>query len=128
MRYALLHNLDKYSRSADNADNVWGEYRPEHRLATYYEGEIAEPPDGDLVATAWTLFQRHNRDDRPCGQMGPSLSVGDVIVFHPDGEPARALTMRHAVREPWVEVEDLDRLVMFPGSYLAAIGRGEVRA
>ena len=116
MHYVLLHNLDKYSRSADNADNVWGEYRPGHRLAAYYSGSITEPPDGDLIATAWTLFQRHNRDDRPCGQSGPSLSVGDVIRFFPEGEPDQAFTMRHAVRDPWAPV-DMDTATVYPGSY-----------
>ena len=27
------------------------------------------------------VFMRHNRDDRPDGQMCPSMSVGDVVVI-----------------------------------------------
>jgi hypothetical protein len=27
------------------------------------------------------VFARHNRDDRPDGQLCPSMSIGDVVMF-----------------------------------------------
>jgi len=118
VKYSLFHNIDK--RRDD--DNVWGEYRPGHRLTPYYAGEIdAVEPTSDLgeprtvlERTAEKLFDRHNRDNRPCGRLAPSLSIGDVVVFHVD--PDRAFAMAVALTG-FAEV-DVDTLVTLPEPYL----------
>lgn len=61
-------------------------YEPGDRLVRGWTGEIdvyASPidPSKSTMNAAELLFNRHNRDDRPDGQMCPSMSVGDVIVF-----------------------------------------------
>ena len=35
----------------------------------------------DVFAAAERVFIRHNRDDRPDGQLCPSMSTGDVVVI-----------------------------------------------
>jgi hypothetical protein len=37
--------------------------------------------DGPVPPVLDYIYARHNRDDRPDGQLAPSLSVGDVIVL-----------------------------------------------
>ena len=37
--------------------------------------------DGPVPPVLDAIFARHNRDDRPDGQLAPSLSVGDVIAL-----------------------------------------------
>jgi len=44
----------------------------------------------DLNDIAEQLFARHNRDDRPDGQLCPSMSVGDILI----GETAVSLASR----------------------------------
>lgn len=114
MKYSLFHNIDKYADDGGPV-NVWGEYRPGHRLTPYYAGDVdvygpAEHPD--FLAAAEELFARHNRDNRPCGRLAPSLSIGDVIVFHNGKRYAFACAM-----EGFVEV-DVDTLVAQPVEYL----------
>lgn len=71
MHYTNYTNLDaRFSRH----------YVPGDRLVRGYTGTI----DTDMLAimdAAERVYARHNRDDRPDGQMCPSMSVGDVIVF-----------------------------------------------
>lgn len=55
-------------------------YQPGDRLVRGWQGEIAADPDA-LEPAADRVFDRHQRDDRPDGQMCPSMSVGDVIQF-----------------------------------------------
>lgn len=60
-------------------------YEPGDRLVKGWEGEIAHHPDDDpdsfVTPTLERLFMRHNRDDRPDGQLCPSMSVGDVVIL-----------------------------------------------
>lgn len=89
MRYELLHNLDKYAVGIpENAPNLnpFGEYRAAHRLAPYFVGDThdVQPLTPDVNEMLEALFMRHNRDDRPCGQDGPSLSIGDVVILGND--------------------------------------------
>lgn len=119
MRYTLLHNLDKNARTHLNDGNWMGEYRGWHRLAAYYSGDLEwtetdGPRGGHLGGAAWSLYHRHNGDSRPCGQLGPSLSTGDVIVFHLDGEPDQAA---HLTSNDW-EFVPADGLVVIEGTYL----------
>ena len=70
-----------------NVDARFGRpYQVGDRLVRGYAGRVEveaserrEAPDLDVVAEQ--LFERHNRDDRPDGQLCPSMSVGDVIVI-----------------------------------------------
>lgn len=69
MRYTNYTNMDA---------GFMGTYEPGQRLVKGWAGEIDMPP-GVVVLEA--IFSRHNRDDRPDGQLCPSMSVGDVIVI-----------------------------------------------
>lgn len=55
-------------------------YRPGDALIAGWSDrlEVADPTD--VSAIAEHLFIRHSRDDRPDGQVCPSMSVGDVVV------------------------------------------------
>ena len=71
LTYTNYTNLDaRYDRP----------YEPGDRLVKGWSGPI-EPglveTFDDLVEV---IFMIHNRDDRPDGQMCPSMSIGDVIV------------------------------------------------
>ena len=59
-------------------------YEPGDRLVRGWSGEI-EPLTGgafsSLEGAAEMVYCRHNRDDRPDGQMCPSMSIGDVVVI-----------------------------------------------
>lgn len=44
----------------------------------------------------WAVLNRHNRDDRPDGQVGPSFSVGDAVAY------------RRVEDEAWTYVIDID--------------------
>lgn len=59
-------------------------YEPGDLLVRGWMGEV----DDDLVSftsalhdLAEIIFARHNSDNRPDGQLCPSMSVGDVVVF-----------------------------------------------
>jgi hypothetical protein len=69
MQYTNYTNLDA---------GFWRPYEPGDRLVKGFTGDI-EFPRG--VAALEAIFVRHNRDDRPDGQLCPSMSVGDVIVL-----------------------------------------------
>ena len=68
------------------------------------------------------VFARHNRDDRPDGQLCPSMSIGDVVMF---GEVAMSVDdigfarvdVDHAdlvVDRTWRQVIDQDRAAPAP--------------
>lgn len=114
MKYTLYHNIDKRR----HADNIWGEHRPGDRLTPYYSGEAdVTPGDGASVfeGAAHALFAHHNRDSRPCGRLGPSLSIGDVIVFHDDGSTFACAT---AVALEGFDSVDPNTLTRLPQTYL----------
>jgi hypothetical protein len=53
-------------------------YEAGDRLVRGWVGQI----EGGLPeAVLERIFARHNQDDRPDGQLCPSMSVGDVVVF-----------------------------------------------
>lgn len=54
--------------------------QPGDRLARGYSGTIDVRGGEPVEDIPERLFARHNRDDRPDGQLCPSLSVGDVVV------------------------------------------------
>jgi hypothetical protein len=60
-------------------------YEPGDRLVRgWHEDAITADPalaPDNIVCYAEAIFVRHNADDRPDGQLCPSLSVGDVIVI-----------------------------------------------
>jgi len=69
VRYTNYTNMDTFFRA----------YEPGDRLVKGWEGEV-EASD-DLRGTLDRIFARHNRDDRPDGQLCPSMSIGDVVVL-----------------------------------------------
>jgi len=52
-------------------------------LVLVFASTIEAHDPQDALGAVWI---RHNRDDRPDGQIGPSLSVGDVVVLQADGQ------------------------------------------
>ena len=67
VHYDVLINCDRYKEDG---------YQPAHELVLTYSGTVAW---GGIASTLDTLYERHNRGDRPDGQTGPALSVGDVV-------------------------------------------------
>lgn len=69
MNYTNYTNLDSlYVRT----------YEPGDRLVQGWSGTVTAERLTDALET---VFVRHNRDDRPDGQLCPSLSIGDVVVI-----------------------------------------------
>lgn len=69
LTYTNYTNLDaRFSRGYKRGD----------RLVKGWTGQITQ--DHPMVMLE-TLFARHNRDDRPDGQLCPSMSVGDVVIL-----------------------------------------------
>ena len=70
MKYTNYTNLDsRFARP----------YEPGDRLVKGWEGDIAV--HGNIRGTLEAIFTCHNRDNRPDGQLCPSMSVGDVVVL-----------------------------------------------
>src|SRR3954454_20367508 len=63
-------------------------YEPGDVLIAGWVGATPLDEPLDVFAAAEEVFARHNRDDRPDGQLCPSMSVGDVVVF---GEEAMSV-------------------------------------
>ena len=76
MKYTNYTNLDsRFMRT----------YRPGDRLVRGWQGDIDSEPGEVHIAILERLFMRHNRDDRPDGQLCPSMSIGDVVVLELGG-------------------------------------------
>jgi hypothetical protein len=57
-------------------------YEPGDRMVRGWAGDIDLVKTADSLETvADMIYMRHQQDDRPDGQMCPSMSVGDVIQF-----------------------------------------------
>ena len=56
-------------------------YAPGDVLIAGWAGTVTLDESLDVFAAAERVFLRHNRDDRPDGQLCPSMSVGDVVVI-----------------------------------------------
>ena len=56
-------------------------YQPGDVLIAGWAGTVVLDESLDVFAAAERIFVRHNRDDRPDGQLCPSMSVGDVVVI-----------------------------------------------
>lgn len=75
MRYTNYTNLDsRFCRTYEQGD----------RLVKGWEGEVDRAEGEVLTTTLERLFMKHNRDDRPDGQLCPSMSIGDVVLLHAD--------------------------------------------
>lgn len=112
--YSILVNV-QYDRPGK-----WHGYVDSDLLCRTWQGEVevdeTQAREIDLSDAMYhaceTLFARHNRDDRPDGQVGPSLSVGDVVVigetaFSCEPQGWSLLTARPAfvvTDEPWTAV------------------------
>jgi hypothetical protein len=84
-------------------------YEPGHRLVKGWCGTITVDDITNVDAVADLIFKKHNRDDRPDGQMCPSMSVGDVVVI---GEVAVTVAVwgwKHVQLDPADVVERTDR-------------------
>lgn len=70
MRYTNYTNMDaRFMRG----------YRPGDRLVKGWSGDIEVPEGEPKIVVLERLFAKHNWDDRPDGQLCPSMSVGDVV-------------------------------------------------
>ena len=56
-------------------------YEPGDRLVRGHRGTIDVVTGENVMVTAERLYLRHNRDERPDGQLCPSMSIGDVVVI-----------------------------------------------
>ena len=56
-------------------------YQPGDVLVAGWAGTVTLDKSLDVFAAAERVFVRHNRDDRPDGQLCPSMSTGDVVVI-----------------------------------------------
>lgn len=103
--YSILINLDpdKYFQTPEES------FGASH--VQTWQGQI----EAESVAQACeAIFARHNRDDRPDGQVGPSLSVGDVVHLQVWGY--------HIVAR--FGFEELDYApVVVPGTWSETVGR-----
>lgn len=54
------------------------------RLVLTYSGEVGDQ-NTRMSDALHDIYARHNRDDRPDGKLGPSLSCGDVIHLVGEG-------------------------------------------
>ena len=75
-RYELLVNI-AWLDATDANPTVRG-YLPGDRLVATWRGTLPPMPAGEA---ATVVFERHNSSGRPDRHVGPSLSVGDVIVL-----------------------------------------------
>ena len=60
----------------NNLDGHFLGYMDGHRLVFVMSSPVVAESFAAAADVAWQL---HNRDDRPSGQMAPSMSVGDVV-------------------------------------------------
>jgi len=81
VRYQLFHNQSSHYLRG---------YEPGDELREGWVGEVDHDPAKSELPVLDQIWWIHNRDDRPDGQIAPSLSVGDVIVL---GETAFAVQM-----------------------------------
>ena len=56
-------------------------YQCGDRLVRGYSATVVTDRGEPIEAIAERLYTRHNRDDRPDGELCPSMSVGDVVVI-----------------------------------------------
>lgn len=95
-------------------------YQPGDPMVETWRGEI-EDESGTLGQMSQPvilerIYIRHNREDRPDGRIGPSLSIGDVLCV---GEQSFACRMRGFEEVPtpenittdksWVQIMDEKR-------------------
>lgn len=112
MIYRIYHNLSRYGRidGYSSGDTMWID-------PTVYA--IADLGDDTLDA----VYGRHNRDDRPDGQIAPSLSVGDVVAvtdLSPD-----VSTRYYAVDSIGFSSVDAPEVLSTAPDYLSAITAAE---
>ena len=75
--YHLYRNVSRPFLGYLPGDKLWFD-----RTAYAVGGRDMEHAlDGPLPPVLDDIYARHNRDDRPDGQLAPSLSVGDVIAL-----------------------------------------------
>ena len=112
--YECWTNVDaRFSRTYECGD----------RLVRGWRDVVASTgPVPRFEVLAVEVFARHNRDDRPDGQLCPSMSIGDVVVF---GEVAMSVDRIGFARvdvdpgdlvpdRTWREVIDQDRAAEAP--------------
>lgn len=75
-----MHEIT-YTNYTNGSASFHRGYEPGDTLIEGCSGTIAIDPADDAHAIAERLFVRHNRDDRPDGELCPSMSIGDVVVI-----------------------------------------------
>ena len=71
--YECWTNVDaRFSRSYERGDRL---------VRGWCDVVASTDPVPRLEVLAEEVFARHNRDDRPDGQLCPSMSIGDVVMF-----------------------------------------------
>ena len=90
MKYRLLINVTEDEQGRRPYRSMSGPALGEgEQFVQTYEGEVPEQPT--LFHAAEVVFHDMNVDSRPTGQICPSMSVGDVVVFETaEGEKALA--------------------------------------
>jgi len=81
---AVMTQTQTYTNYTNLDAKFWRIYEPGDRLVKGWTGEIEFDLSTRLLGALGILeviFAKHNRDDRPDGQMCPSMSVGDVVVL-----------------------------------------------
>jgi hypothetical protein len=98
--YEILINLSR-EKSFDG-------YVEGDPLVFTYRGSIESLTVTSVKSLLEEIWERHNRDDRPDGKIGPSLSVGDVVKLIPHASVEQfhsPTSMFSDAKEPWVLVD-----------------------
>jgi hypothetical protein len=93
--YRIYHNVQTPFQPYARGDRLWFD-------ATAYEVSVSDGVHDPVNRLLNTIFDRHNRDDRPDGQRAPSLSVGDIVALDWNNENATFWTVQPV---GWLEVE-----------------------
>lgn len=80
MKYRLLINVTEDEQGRKPYRSMSGPTLGEgEQFVQTWEGEVPEQPT--LFHASEAVYHQHNVDSRPTGQICPSMSVGDVVVF-----------------------------------------------
>lgn len=102
--YDIFHNIDARWMRA---------YEPTDRLIEGWSGRFDNRDIDDVNSACDVIFAMHNRDDRPDGQLAPSLSVGDVVKLWLNGR----YDMRSVDNFGWKRVPVFTDALVHAGPY-----------
>ena len=110
--YTLYHNLSSTSDRGRGLGPLSGAYEPGDKLVRGWRAQVSIDDPAEPGEALETVFDLHQQDGRPDGQLAPSLSVGDVVVL---GESAWSV-----IRVGWQPV-DIDPADIDERPYLTVI-------